>query len=109
MHQQGSQANITAGDLSIDLLSRHVFKAGTDVHLTPKEYLVVAELAKYPGRVITHQQLLSAVWPNDYERHIEYLRVIIRNIRNKIETDPSQPKIIVNELGVGYRLMGSES
>lgn len=109
MNLQGSQATVTAGDMEIDLINRRVLKAGVDVHLTPKEYLVVAELAKFPGRVITHHQLLSAVWSNDYERHIEYLRVIIRNIRNKIETDVSQPRIIVNELGVGYRLMGAES
>lgn len=108
MNLQGSQSTITAGDLEIDLINRHVLKGGVDVHLTPKEYLVVAELAKFPGRVITHQQLLSAVWPNDYERHIEYLRVIVRNIRNKIETDISRPAIIVNELGVGYRLMGAD-
>lgn len=109
LNLQGAQSTVTAGDLEIDLLNRHVLKGGVDVHLTPKEYLVVAELAKFPGRVITHQQLLSAVWPNDYERHIEYLRVIVRNIRNKIETDISRPAIIINELGVGYRLMGADN
>lgn len=108
MNSQGIQSVVTAGDVEVDLLNRRVLKAGNDVRLTPKEYGVVAELAKFPGRVITHQQLLSSVWPNDYERHIEYLRVVIRNIRQKIETDVSRPSIIVNELGVGYRLMGSD-
>ncbi len=108
MHVQGAQSSVVAGDVEIDLVNRRVLKGGTDVHLTPKEFGVIAELAKFPGRVITHQQLLSAVWPTDYERHIEYLRVVIRNIRQKIETDVSRPRIIVNELGIGYRLKGSE-
>jgi two-component system, OmpR family, KDP operon response regulator KdpE len=108
MHGQGAQSSVMAGDVEIDLVNRKVMKAGMDVHLTPKEFGVVAELAKFPGRVITHQQLLGAVWPNDYERHIEYLRVVVRNIRQKIETDVSRPAIIVNELGIGYRLKGNE-
>ncbi len=77
--------------------------------MTPKEFGVVAELARFPGRVITHEKLLAAVWAHDYERHIEYLRVVIRNIRQKLEVDPAQPAIVVNELGVGYRLMGVEA
>ena len=105
---QGEQAAVRAGDVEIDLVGRHVFKAGAEVHLTPKEYDILAELAKFPGRVITHAQLLRSVWANDYDRHIEYLRVVIRNIRQKLETDPSRPAIVVNELGVGYRLMGSD-
>ena len=108
MSAKGIHAVVTAGDVEIDLVNRRVLKDGNDVRLTPKEYGVIAELAKFPGRVITHQQLLSSVWPNDYERHIEYLRVVIRNIRQKIETDLSRPTIIVNELGVGYRLKVSE-
>ncbi|MFC4256722.1 response regulator [Altererythrobacter xixiisoli] len=108
IHQQGAQSSVVAGDVEIDLVNRRVLKGEVDVHLTPKEYGVVAELAKFPGRVITHQQLMSAVWPHDYERHIEYLRVVIRNIRQKIETDVSRPAILVNELGVGYRLLGGD-
>ncbi len=109
MHSQGIGATVIADDVEIDLVNRRVLKGGNDVRLTPKEYGVVAELAKFPGRVITHQQLLSSVWPNDYERHIEYLRVVIRNIRQKIETDLSRPTVIVNELGVGYRLKASDA
>jgi two-component system KDP operon response regulator KdpE len=102
----GGRANITAGGVTFDLLNRRVTRGDEEVHLTPKEFAVVAELARFPGRVITHQQLLSVVWSHDYERHIEYLRVVIRNIRQKLEDDPARPAIIVNELGVGYRLMG---
>ena len=108
MTAQGAQSNVIAGEVEIDLVNRRIFKAGKEIHLTPKEYGVVAELAKFPGRVITHDHLLRSLWANDYDRHIEYLRVVIRNIRQKIESDVLRPRIIVNELGVGYRLMGSE-
>ena len=108
MSAEGAQSSVRVKDVEIDLVNRRVLKNGEDIHLTPKEYGVVAELAKFPGRVITHDQLMKSVWANDYERHIEYLRVVIRNIRQKIEPDLSRPSIVVNELGVGYRLMGSE-
>jgi len=102
----GGGTRIEAGDVAIDLVQRRIHKKGEEVHLTPKEFIVVAELARFPGRVITHDKLLAAVWPRDYERHIEYLRVIVRNIRQKLEDDPAAPAVITNELGVGYRLMG---
>ena len=102
----GGKSQIEAGDVAIDLVQRRIRKNGEEIHLTPKEFTVIAELARFPGRVITHEKLLIAVWPRDYERHIEYLRVIVRNIRQKLEADPASPAIIVNELGVGYRLMG---
>jgi two-component system KDP operon response regulator KdpE len=105
----GGKASVTAGGITFDLIDRRVTRGEEDIHLTPKEFAVMAELARFPGRVITHQQLLSAVWSHDYDRHIEYLRVVIRNIRQKLEIDPAQPAIVVNELGVGYRLMGVES
>jgi two-component system KDP operon response regulator KdpE len=103
----GGRSSVEAGGVSIDLVQRRIHKNGEEVHLTPKEFTVVAELARYPGRVITHDKLLAAVWPRDYERHIEYLRVIVRNIRQKLEDDAAQPTIIVNELGVGYRLIST--
>jgi two-component system KDP operon response regulator KdpE len=102
---QGSRATVAAGDVEIDLLRRRVTKGGSEVHLTPKEYAVLIELAKYPGRVITHDHILRTVWANEFDPHIEYLRVVIRNIRQKLEDDPAAPAIVVNELGVGYRLM----
>ena len=101
----GGRPAVSAGAVTIDLVERRITRDGKEVHLTPKEYAVVAELARFPGRVITHDRLLAAVWPNDYERHIEYLRVIVRNVRSKLEDDPARPSLIVNELGIGYRLM----
>ena len=105
----GSQLAVTAGSLNIDLVARRVTREGTEIHLTPKEFTAVAELARFPGRVITHQQLLRSIWNNDYERHVEYLRVLIRGIRQKVEQDPARPSLIVNELGIGYRLIGPSS
>lgn len=103
----GGRSRIEAGSVVIDLIDRRISRGGAEVHLTPKEYGVLAELARFPGRAITHQQLLKSVWANDYDQHIEYLRVVIRNIRQKLEQDPARPALIVNELGVGYRLMGA--
>ncbi len=108
MTAQGEQSLVKAGDIEIDLVRRHIAKAGAEVHLTPKEYQVLAELARFPGRVVTHMQLLKAVWPNEQDGHVEYLRVVIRNIRQKLEDDASSPKVVTNELGVGYRLLASE-
>lgn len=102
----GGRSRIQAGEVAIDLVERRIHRRGEEVHLTPKEFAVVAELARFPGRVITHEKLLAAVWPRDYERRVEYLRVIVRNIRQKLEDHPAAPAVIVNELGVGYRLMG---
>ena len=100
---------VTLGAIEIDLVNRTVRKHGEDVHLTPKEYAFLAELAKHPGRVFTHAQLLKAVWGAVFEQNIEYVRIVVRNIRQKLEDDPSQPKLIVNELGVGYRLKGADA
>ena len=100
------QKPVKAGDVSIDLFQRGVSKGGKEVHLTPKEYAVLAELAKHPGRVLTHQHLLRTAWGPAQEGQTEYLRVAIRSIRQKLEREPSRPRLIVNEPGVGYRLVG---
>jgi two-component system KDP operon response regulator KdpE len=104
MTRGGGVPAVTAGDLSIDLMNRKITKAGKEVHLTPKEYAVLAQLAKFPGRVITHDQIMVNVWPNESERHVEYLRVLVRSLRQKLETDPQRPQIISNDVGIGYRL-----
>jgi two-component system KDP operon response regulator KdpE len=95
---------VTAGNVTIDLLARRVTKADDEVHLTPKEYAVLAELAKHPGRVLTHSHLLRTVWGPAHEGQIDYLRVAVRALRLKLERDPSRPELIVNEPAVGYRL-----
>jgi two-component system KDP operon response regulator KdpE len=95
---------VEAGDISIDLLDRRVLRCGEIVHLTPKEYGVLAELARHPGRVITHRQLLQTIWGPAQVDHVEYLRIAVRGLRQKIEADPAQPRLVINEPGVGYRL-----
>jgi two-component system sensor histidine kinase KdpD len=82
-----------------------VSKDGAAVHLTPKEYAVLAELAKQPGRVLAHEHLLRTAWGPAQERQTEYLRVAIRSLRQKLEKDPAHPALIVNEPAVGYRLV----
>lgn len=102
--RDGGATAVEAGDVRIDLLNRIVTKGGREVHLTPKEYAVLARLARFPGRVITHRQIMDEVWPNEHAHHVEYLRVLVRTLRQKLEDDPQRPRIIGNELGVGYRL-----
>jgi two-component system KDP operon response regulator KdpE len=95
---------VEVGDVSIDLVNRQVRRLGEEVHLTPKEYAVLAELAKWPGRVLTHSSLLRTVWGIAHEQQPEYLRVVMRSLRQKLEEQPSNPKLLINEPAVGYRL-----
>ena len=103
------QPIVLVDELEIDLLARRVRRCGQDVHLTPKEYEVLAELAKYPGRVLTHAHLLRTVWGPAHEQDVAYLRVVARELRKKIERDPGQPRIIKTEPAVGYRLADPQS
>jgi two-component system KDP operon response regulator KdpE len=104
---EAEQQRVEAGDITIDLSNRLVFRGGAEVHLTPKEWAVLSELAKRPGRVLTHSHLLRSAWGPAQERLTEYLRVVVRGLRQKLEVVPSQPKVILNEPGVGYRLIGA--
>ena len=99
---------VEAGTITIDLLARTVRRDGVEIHVTPKEWDLLAELAKHPGRVLTHEMLLRSVWGPAQTGQTEYLRVAIRSLRQKLESFPSQPRLIVNEPGVGYRLMPTE-
>lgn len=102
--RDGGNLVVTLGDVILDMAARRVTKSGKEIHLTPKEYKVLVELARFPGRVITHKQMMNEVWPHEHEHHVEYLRVLIRTLRQKLETDPQHPQLISNELGIGYRL-----
>lgn len=101
----GDPQPVRVGEVTIDLLQRSVRRAGEEVHLPPKEYGVLAELAKHRGRVLTHAQLLRAVWGVAHERQTDYLRVAVRGLRQKLEPDPARPQLILNEPAVGYRLV----
>lgn len=96
---------IPFGEIAIDLHHRRVTRAGKEVHLTPKEFAVLAELAKNAGRVLTHAQLLRAVWGPARQDQVDYLRVAVRALRQKLEADSARPEMIINEPGVGYRLV----
>jgi two-component system KDP operon response regulator KdpE len=102
---QGATHRIEAGGgLVIDLDHRRVTRSGTEVHLAPKEYGVLALLAAKPDRVLSHAQILREVWGPAQADRVEYLRIVVRSLRQKLEADPARPSLIVNELGVGYRL-----
>jgi two-component system sensor histidine kinase KdpD len=105
LEPEADQRPIEIRGVTIDLVQRHVARAGNEVHLTPKEYAVLAELAKHPGRVLSHAHLLRTAWGPAQEGQTEYLRVAVRALRQKLEQRPSEPKLIVNEPGVGYRLV----
>lgn len=100
----GAPEVVTAGAVTIEVLERRVLRDGAEVKLTRKEYAVLAELARFPGRVTTHAHLLRAVWGEGHLLDVEYLRVAMRGLRLKLEADPAVPRLLVNEPGVGYRL-----
>jgi two-component system sensor histidine kinase KdpD len=95
---------IKAGDLMIDLHHRKVFKGADEVHHSPKEFALLAELGKHQGRVLGHSHLLRAVWGPAHSDQVDYLRVAVRSLRKKLEPDPNNPGLILNEPAVGYRL-----
>lgn len=99
------QQPIEASGVTIDLFRRAVSRDGEEVHLTPKEYAVLAELAKHPGRVLTHAHLLRMAWGPAQENRTEYLRVAVRGLRQKLERDPTRPQLIINEPAIGYKLV----
>jgi two-component system KDP operon response regulator KdpE len=98
-------APLVIGAISIDLAARLVAREGVPVRLTRKEYAVLAELARYPGKVLTHAALLRSVWGEAHVDDVEYLRVVMRALRLKLENNPAAPIMFRNEPGVGYRLV----
>ena len=100
---------VRAGPLSIDLVSRVVMLDGKRVKLTRKEYTLLHGLATHVGLVVTHQQLIREIWGGHDAGNIQYLRILVRKLRHKVEVDPTQPSLIVSELGVGYRLDRGEA
>lgn len=92
------------GDLSIDLVRREVFRSETELHLTPIEYKLLVLFAENAGRVLTHKQILQDVWGKSYAAQTHYVRVHMAELRKKVEEDPSRPRLLVTEPGVGYRL-----
>ena len=101
---EDGDAPVRVGDLEVDLGDRSVRRAGEEVHLTPIEFDLLSRLAQHPGRLVTHRQLLQEVWGPGYEDETHYLRVHFAHIRAKLEHDPSNPRYVITEPGIGYRL-----
>jgi two-component system KDP operon response regulator KdpE len=95
---------VVAGPLSVDLVTRTVSLNKLPVRLTRKEYRLLHILATHVGLVVTHDQLLKDIWSGNQRDNIQYLRILVRKLRQKIETDPNHPRLLVTESGVGYRL-----
>ncbi len=91
-------------DLSVDLVRQRVLRAGEPVHLTPTEYKLLARLVRSAGQVVTHRQLLADVWGAEFTEHTHYLRLYMGQLRAKIEADPAEPRHLLTDTGVGYRL-----
>jgi two-component system KDP operon response regulator KdpE len=100
----GTEPGIEVGDLAIDLADRRVRRGDEQIHLTPIEFDVLRVLAQNRGRLVTHRQLLQEVWGPAYGDETHYLRVHVAHIRAKLEIDPSRPRYVITEPGVGYRL-----
>jgi two-component system KDP operon response regulator KdpE len=100
---------LLADDVRIDALRRQVFRGQAEVHLTPTEYKLLATLVRHAGRVLTHTQLLEQVWGANYTNQTHYLRVYMAQLRHKLERDPTRPRILITEPGVGYRLKDREA
>ncbi len=105
LNQKGTPAVVRAGDIEIDLIKRLVTRAGEPVRLSPREYDLLAKLAEAGGRVVTHRQLLTAIWGPANADDVQYLRVFVGHLRQKLEPDPATPRYLITESGVGYRFV----
>ena len=101
-------ANLRLGDAEIDFERRRVTRAGHEVRLTQLEFRLLACLAQHLGLVVTHRQLLREVWGPSHVEHTHYLRIYMKQLRDKLEADPVQPKYLLTDTGVGYRLVAEE-
>lgn len=99
------QDRLRAGPLEIDFAAHQVWRGGEAVKLTRKEFALLAELARHAGKLLTHTHLLKTVWGDGHVEDVAYLRVAIRALRLKLEVDPAAPAFLMNEPGIGYRLM----
>jgi two-component system KDP operon response regulator KdpE len=102
LHQSGEHASFHSGELSVDLVARLITLGGREIKLTPREYDLLRLLIAHAGRVLTHQFILREVWGGDTD--VQYLRIYIRGLRQKLEANPQMPTLIMTEQGVGYRL-----
>jgi two-component system KDP operon response regulator KdpE len=109
MRAASGEPMVKIGPLTIDLATRAVLLNGARLALTPKEYRLLQVLAQHAGNVVTHQQLLKEVWGTTHVQDTHYLRIFVRKLRQKIESKPDTPRVLMTELGVGYRLAQSDN
>ena len=102
------QAQFKSGDLAINFATRRAFVQDEEVRLTPREYDLVRTLARHAGRVVTHKRLIAAVWGPDATVDAQFVRVLVAQVRQKLEEEPSSPRILLTEPGVGYRLASED-
>ena len=95
---------VKAGGLAIDLARRIVTRDGVPVILSPKQFALLRALAAHHGKVLTHRQLMKELWPTNPDEDVQYLRILMKKLRNRIEPDPARPTYVVTELAIGYRL-----
>ncbi|MGO4738715.1 response regulator [Bosea sp. 2KB_26] len=96
------------GSLSIDLVQRIVSRDGGAITLSPKQFALLRALAGHHGKVLTHRQLIKELWPQNPDEDVQYLRILMKKLRNRIEPDPARPIFVVTELAIGYRLRTQE-
>lgn len=99
-----AEARVACGELTVDFAQRRVEVDGEEVKLTPREYDLMRTLARHAGRVVTHRQVITAVWGAGAQVDAQFVRVLVGQLRQKIEAEPSSPKLLLTEPGVGYRL-----
>ena len=104
MQRKAEVPVLRIADLEVDAVRHRVTKAGAELHLTPKEFELLSFLARHAGRVLTHKQILAAVWGPAHTEDTQYLRVYIGQLRQKIEARPDDPRIVLTEPGIGYRI-----
>ena len=108
--RSGSGGNVLRFEnATVDLDNRTAIRDGQSIHLTPIEFRLIAALARHVDKVVTHRQLLAEVWGPAHERDTHYLRIYMKQLRDKLEADPVRPKHLITEIGVGYRLAASDS
>ncbi|TSJ61641.1 response regulator [Starkeya sp. 3C] len=103
MQEKGETPVLRLGGIEIDIPRHRVVRDGAEIKLTPKEFELIAFLARHAGKVLTHRQILRDVWGPAHEHDTQYLRVYVGQLRNKLEADPANPALIVTEPGIGYR------
>jgi len=105
VRQAAGQADLRLGSVRIDLEARRASREGVEIRLTPIEYRLLGALARHAGMVVTHRQLLTQVWGPSHAADTHYLRVYMKQLRDKLEGDPVRPRFLVTETGIGYRLV----